>query len=190
MTTQLLSTRLRKRGESKNNCLVPAYASVASPKINENQLAQDIKTNCRQVTAGARSVRPTASALSVRPQKESIAFESKKQEIEVKRTLEGLEKKFSSLFIKLQSNLDELAKNSDHFNSIIWWMKSRTRKSDELSHVKTLDDAFEIIQPYFDFIDCRLIVDLSEEFPIKDKELVTKFKEYKKKLMSYVLQQK
>ncbi|XP_011408342.2 PREDICTED: uncharacterized protein LOC100639549, partial [Amphimedon queenslandica] len=152
---------------------------TALEKINENQLAQDIKTNCRQVTAGARSVRPTASALSVRPQKESIAFESKKQEIEVKRTLERLEKNFSALFINLQFNLDELAKNPSIFNSIIRWMKSRTR-SHELSHVKTLDDAFEIIQPYFDFIDCRLIVDLSEMFPIKDKELVTKFKEYKK----------
>ena len=149
---------------------------TALEKIEENQLAQDIKTKC----TGARPDRPRASALSVRPQKESIGFKTKEQEIEVKQTLEKLEQKFSSLFIKLQSNLDELAKNPDTFNSIIRWMKSRTRRSHELSHVETLDDAFEIIQPSFDFIDCRLIVDLSEEFPIKDKELVTNFKKYKK----------
>ena len=162
---------------------------TALEKIEENQLAQDIVTNlrepgpsCQDISCQVTSARSESdrSRSSVKPQKESIAFKTKEQEIEVKQTLEELEKKFSSLLIKLQSNLDELAKNPDIFKSIIRWLKSRTRKSHELSRVTTLDDAFEIIQPSYDFIDCRLIVDLSEEFPIIDKKLVAKFKEYKK----------
>ena len=166
---------------------------AALEKIEENQLAENIRTelskpacepgpSCQDISCRVTSARSESdrSRSSVKLQKESIAFETEEQEIEVKLTLEELEKKFSSLLIKLQFNLDKLAKNPDIFKSIIRWMKIRTRKSHELSRVKTLDDAFKIIEPSYDFIDCRLIVDLSEEFPIKDKELVAKFKEYKK----------
>ena len=148
-------------------------------KIGENAMAENIKSQLKggataSSKSGIRSTRPRTTS------KEEVAFSTQKEEIRVKNELENLEKKFSSLFIKVQSQLDEAAKNQDTFRNIIRWMGSRTGKTKELSDVRTLDAAFLIIEPYYDFIDCGLIVDLSEEFLGPDNEIVVKFKEHKK----------
>ena len=152
----------------------------ALEKIGENAMAENIKS---QLKGGASYSTASPKSGITRPRttpKEKVTFSTQEEEIGVKNELENLEKKFSSLFIKVQSQLDEAAKNQDTFRNIIRWMGTRTGKTKELSDVRTLDAAFLIIEPYYDFIDCRLIVDLSEEFLGPDNEIVIEFKEHKK----------
>ena len=54
----------------------------------------------------------------------------------------------------------------------------------QLSGITDLDELFKKLHPYFDFLDCELIVDMSEEFLIDkcfsedEKSLVSELKEH------------
>ena len=53
----------------------------------------------------------------------------------------------------------------------------------QLSSIIEFDEIFLRLHPYFDFLDCGLIVDMSEQFlndkPFGDNHLVTELKEHK-----------
>ena len=46
----------------------------------------------------------------------------------------------------------------------IRWIEHQMNWVGELSDVTDLNELFKKLHPYFDFIDCELIVDMSEEF--------------------------
>ena len=67
----------------------------------------------------------------------------------------------------------------------IRWIEHRMKWVGELSNVTDLNDLFMKLHPYFDFLDCELIVDMSEEFlndecfGKNNKILVSELKEHK-----------
>ena len=67
----------------------------------------------------------------------------------------------------------------------IRWIEHRMKWVGELSNVTDLNDLFKKLHPYFDFLDCGLIVDMSEEFLNDEcfgknsKILFSKLKEHK-----------
>ena len=70
----------------------------------------------------------------------------------------------------------------------IRWIEHRMKWVGELSNVIDLNDLFKKLHPYFDFLDCGLIVDMSEEFlndecfGKNNKILFSKLKEHKDKV--------
>ena len=80
--------------------------------------------------------------------------------------------------MKLKQSLKQASKRDpDLFENIEDWLESKYDKKIKISRVK---DIFSEINPYFDFIDCKLIVDLSETFLSNtDTDLVEEFQVYR-----------
>ena len=127
----------------------------------ENTLAQNII----KMIEGHPSV-PNASngaAVSATQQQE-IKFSTKKDEEEVSHSLTELHKSFTSLMTKVRRAFDKkVASDPELLIDLTRWIETYMNWSDKLTNA-SLNDTFNIIQPYYDFIDCNLIVDLSEEF--------------------------
>ena len=124
----------------------------------ENTLAQNIKKKIE----GHPSV-PNATVSTRSTHKEKIMFNTEDEE-EVSRSLIDLNKSFTSLMIKVRTAFDEkVALDHKLLINLTRWIEAYMNWNDKLTNA-SLNETFNIIQPYYDFIDCSLIVDLSEEF--------------------------
>ena len=74
----------------------------------------------------------------------------------------------------------------EQLDNLIIWLETYMHWNDKLTNA-SLDETFKIIYPFYDFIDCGLIVDMSEiclrDFKFGDNELsiVSELKQYKEK---------
>ena len=80
--------------------------------------------------------------------------------------------------MKLKQSLKQASKRDlNLFENIEDWLETKCNKNIKISSVK---DIFSEINPYFDLIDCKLIVDLSETFlSYSDKDLVEELQVYR-----------
>uniref|UniRef100_A0A1X7U753 Uncharacterized protein n=1 Tax=Amphimedon queenslandica TaxID=400682 RepID=A0A1X7U753_AMPQE len=134
----------------------------ALKKARENKLVGDIRRNLqRSVPRSARSY----SAVTTRPQSQAeVMFETAEDEKEILDTLIGLNKEFSTLMMHVRSGLQMKIKNDpEQLANLTIWLETYMHWNDKLTNA-SLDETFKIIHPYYDFIDCSLIVDMSEVF--------------------------
>ena len=155
-------------------------------KRRENKLVQDIRRNLQ------RSAPLSASsyiAVTTRPSQAEVMFETAEDEKEILDTLIGLNKEFSLLIMHVQLGLDEKTeKDPKILRGLTIWLKGymHWNKFDKLTNA-SLDETFNIIHPFYDFIDCRLIVDMSEFFLLDFKfgddglNIVSELQNYKEK---------
>uniref|UniRef100_A0A1X7TGQ9 Uncharacterized protein n=1 Tax=Amphimedon queenslandica TaxID=400682 RepID=A0A1X7TGQ9_AMPQE len=128
----------------------------------ENKLVQDIRRNLQK--SAPRSAR-SYHAVTTRPSSQAeVMFETAEGEKEILDTLIGLNKSFASLMRKVRTAFDEKeTSDSKLLIDITRWIEAYMNWSDKLTNA-SLDETFNIIHPFYDFIDCRLIVDMSEAF--------------------------
>ena len=106
-------------------------------------------------------------SLHVGPQKlvKTVMLESKEDEKQVKITLESLDRNFSLLMVAVRSSLDHKLQHQQLvLVDFIRWIEHRMKWVGQLSDVTDLNELFKKLHPYFDFLDCGLIVDMSEQF--------------------------
>ena len=115
----------------------------------------------------------------------TVILESKEEEKQVKTTLISLDRNFSLLMVAVRSSLDHKLQHQQLvLVDFIRWIEHRMKWVGELSGVADLNELFKKLHPYFDFLDCGLIVDMSEQFLndkyfIEDKiSLVSELKEH------------
>ena len=118
---------------------------------------------------------------------EEVKFETAEDEKEILQTLIDLNKEFSILMVHVRSGLKTKIKNDpEQLANLIIWLETYMHWNDKLTNA-SLDETFKIIHPFYDFIDCRLIVDMSEvflrDFRFGDDKLsiVSELKKYKEK---------
>uniref|UniRef100_A0A1X7SNA7 Uncharacterized protein n=1 Tax=Amphimedon queenslandica TaxID=400682 RepID=A0A1X7SNA7_AMPQE len=91
-------------------------------------------------------------------------FETAEDEKEILDMLIGLNKEFSTLMMHVRSGLQMKIKNDpEQLANLIIWLETYMHWNDKLTNA-SLDETFKIIHPFYDFIDCSLIVDMSEVF--------------------------
>uniref|UniRef100_A0A1X7TAU3 NACHT domain-containing protein n=1 Tax=Amphimedon queenslandica TaxID=400682 RepID=A0A1X7TAU3_AMPQE len=127
----------------------------------ENTLAQNIK----EMIEGRPSVPNVSSGAAVSTtQKKEIMFNTKEDEKEVLQTMKELNESFTNLVMELQTAFDEKeATDSKLLTNLTRWLEGYLNWSDRLTNT-SLNETFKIIHPYYDFIDCDLIVALSQRF--------------------------
>lgn len=109
------------------------------------------------------------------------------EEEEIKTTLESLDNDFSDLMVAVRSGLDYKLQNQQLFKDFKRWIEHKLKCVGELTNIDDPDVIFEKLQTHCDFLDCKLIVDMSERFLSDqcfgsgDKSLVDKLKTYLKK---------
>uniref|UniRef100_A0A1X7TSW3 Uncharacterized protein n=1 Tax=Amphimedon queenslandica TaxID=400682 RepID=A0A1X7TSW3_AMPQE len=116
-------------------------------------------------------------------------FETKKDEDHVLHSLIELKKEFASLMVKVQRAFDEkVASDAKLLTDLRRWIEAYmhwSEPNDKLTNA-SLDETFKIIYPFYDFIDCNLIVDMSKvflqnfKFRSDDKlDIVSELQQYK-----------
>ena len=95
--------------------------------------------------------------------REKIMFNTKEDEEQVLRPLIELSKSFTSLMTKVRRAFDKVASDPELLIDITRWIETKMHWNDKLTNA-SLNETFNIIHPVYDFIDCNLIVDMSEEF--------------------------
>ena len=114
----------------------------------------------------------------------TVILESKEEEKHVKITLVSLNRNFSLLMVAVRSSLDlKLQRQQLVLVDFIRWIEHQMNWVGQLSDIIDLNELFKKLHPFFDFIDCALIVDMSEVFLNdecfgKDKSLVNELKEH------------
>ena len=109
-------------------------------------------------------------------------LESEQDEKHVQITLENLDKDFSGLMFAVRSSLDHKIQHQQLvLVDFIRWIEHRMKWVGELSDINNLNELFKKLHPFFDFIDCGIIVDTSEKF-LNDEYIGTS--EDKKNLVS------
>ena len=94
-----------------------------------------------------------------------MKLEDAEEEKQVKLTLGCLDRNFSVLMVAVRSSLDHKLQHQQLvLVDFIRWIEHRMKWVGELSDVTDLNELFKKLHPYFDFIDCELIVDMSEQF--------------------------
>ena len=131
------------------------------------------------------------SSLHIGPRElvKTVVLENERKEEELQTSLEQLDKNFSVLMIAVRSALDlKLQHQQLVLVDFIRWIEHRMDWVGELSNVIDLNELLKKLHPYFDFLDCGLIVDMSEQFLndecFGDKDLVSQLKEHKVKCKS------
>ena len=150
----------------------------------ENTLAQNIK----KMIEGHPSAPNASNGAAVgTTQREEIMFNTKEDEEEVSHSLTELNKSFTSLMTKVRIAFDEkVASDPKLLINLTRWIETYMNWSDKLKNA-SLDETFKIIHPFYDFIECHLIVDMSEtflrDFKFDENELsiVSELKNYQKK---------
>ena len=97
--------------------------------------------------------------------REKVMFKTPEDEKEILCKLIDLNESFSSLIMHVRSGLDK--KNESDPKLLVnfkRWLEAHMKRNVKLTNASLLDDAFEIIDPFYDFIDCALIVDMSKVF--------------------------
>ena len=114
-----------------------------------------------------------------------MKLEDAEEEKQVKLTLGCLDRNFSVLMVAVRSSLDHKLEHQQLvLVDFIRWIEHRMKWVGELSDVTDLNELFKKLHPYFDFIDCELIVDMSEQFLNNEcfgedkKSLVSELKEH------------
>ena len=122
---------------------------------------------------------------------EKVTLENQEKEEELQTSLENLHRHFSKLMVVVRSSLDHKLQHQQLvLVDFIRWIEHQMNWVGELSDVTDLNDLFKKLHPYFDFIQCKLIVDTSEEFLNNEcygedkKNLVSELKEYMVKAKS------
>ena len=94
-----------------------------------------------------------------------VKLEDAEEEKQVKITLGRLDKNFSNLMVVVRSSLDhKLHHQQLVLVDFIRWIEHRMKWVGQLSDIVDLNELFKKLHPYFDFIDCELIADMSEKF--------------------------
>ena len=108
-----------------------------------------------------------------------------KKLLEIQTTLALLHRNFSLLMVAVQSSLDHKLQHQQLvLVDFIRWIEYRMKWVGQLSNIVDLNELFKKLHPYFDFIDCELIVDMSEQFLNNEcfgedkKSLVSELKEH------------
>ena len=92
-------------------------------------------------------------------------LESEEEEKQVITTLISLDRNFSLLMVAVRSALDHKLQHQQLVPvDFIRWIEHRMSWVGQLSDVTDLNELFKKLHPYFDFLDCGLIVDMSEQF--------------------------
>ena len=128
------------------------------------------------------------SSLHIGPRElvKTVVLENERKEEELQTSLEHLDKNFSVLMIAIRSALDHKLQHQQLvLVDFIRWIEHRMNWVGELSNVMDLNELLKKLHPYFDFLDCGLIVDMSEQFLndecFGDKDLVGQLKKHKVK---------
>uniref|UniRef100_A0A1X7UW08 Death domain-containing protein n=2 Tax=Amphimedon queenslandica TaxID=400682 RepID=A0A1X7UW08_AMPQE len=133
-------------------------------KRRENKLVQDIRRNLQK--SAPRSAR-SCVAVTTRPspQMKTVMFDTAEDEKGTLRTLIDLNKEFSILMMHTRLGIEEKTKKDSDciLHRLIIWLETYMHWNDMLTNA-SLDETFKIIHPFYDFIDCSLIVDMSEVF--------------------------
>ena len=149
----------------------------------ENKLVQDIMRYLQK-----KSLKLGRSCVTTSSQKKTIMFRTAEDEREILQTLIRLKKEFPILIMHVRSALQTKSENDSRLlGNLIIWLEAYMHWNDKLTNA-SLDEIFKIIYPFYDFIDCSLIVDMSEvflrDFKFRDDELhvsiVSEFNKYKK----------
>ncbi|XP_019859535.1 PREDICTED: uncharacterized protein LOC109587752 [Amphimedon queenslandica] len=151
----------------------------------ENTLAQNIK----EMIEGHPSVPNISNGAAVgTTRQQEIKFSTKEDEEEVSCSLTELNKSFTSLMTKVRTAFDKkVASDSKLLTDITRWIETYMNWNDKLTNA-SLNETFKIIYPYYDFIECSLIVDMTEVF-LKNFEfddnnmmnIASELKDYKEK---------
>uniref|UniRef100_A0A1X7SQE0 Uncharacterized protein n=1 Tax=Amphimedon queenslandica TaxID=400682 RepID=A0A1X7SQE0_AMPQE len=127
-----------------------------------------------------------AVATKLSPQAEAKLHTTEAEE-EVVLALIDLKKEFNFLMMHVRSGLQiKISKDPKQLKNLIIWLETYMHWNDKLTNA-SLDEIFKAIDPFYDYIDCNLIVDISEkflqDFKIGDSELniVSELKDYQKK---------
>ena len=114
-----------------------------------------------------------------------LTLQSEEEEKQINTTLKNLDKTFSVLMVAVRSSLDHKLQHQQLvLVDFIRWIEHRMKWVGELKDTVDLDEVFKKLHPYFDFIDCELIVDMSEQFLKNEcfgedkKNLVSDLKEH------------
>ena len=127
-------------------------------------------------------------AVATRPSAQAeVMFETAEAEGTILNSLTHLKKEFPSLMMHVRSGLKiKINNDPEQLANLIIWLETYMNWNDKLTNA-SLDETFKIIQPYYDFIDCSLIVDMSEvflqDFKFGDDELniLSELQNYKEK---------
>uniref|UniRef100_A0A1X7T2W5 Death domain-containing protein n=1 Tax=Amphimedon queenslandica TaxID=400682 RepID=A0A1X7T2W5_AMPQE len=127
----------------------------------ENTLAQNIK----EMIEGHPSVPNASNGAAVGTiQREKIMFNTQEDEKQVLHSLMELNQAFASLMTKVRRAFDErLASDPKLLIDLTRWIEAYKHWNDKLTNA-SLDEVFKIIYPFYDFIDCSLIVDMSKKY--------------------------
>ena len=150
----------------------------------EYKLVQDIKRNLQQRTTD--SVPPAKGQPdTVELPQEKVMFETPEDEEEILYKLIDLNESFSSLFMHVRSGLDKRSKSDPTLLvNLTRWLETYMNWNDKLTNA-SLDETFKIIHPFYDFIDCALIVTISKvfledyEFGRSELNIVSELQKYK-----------
>ena len=155
-------------------------------KRRENKLLQDIRRNLQKSAPRSAS---SYCAVTTRPsQKKTVMFHTAEDEREILHTLTDLNREFSSLMMHARLGLEEKTKDDSNciLHALTIWLETYMHWNDKLTNA-SLDETFKIIHPFYDFIDCSLIVDMSEvflqdfKFGVSKLSIASDFKNYKEK---------
>ena len=122
----------------------------------------------------------------------TVMLENEEKEEVLLTTLQDLDRNFSILMVAVRSALDHKLQHQQlALVDFIRWIEHRMKWVGQLSDVTDLNELFKKIHPYFDFLDCELIVDMSEQFlndecfNEKKRNLVSELKEHVVKAKSF-----
>uniref|UniRef100_A0A1X7TJP8 Death domain-containing protein n=1 Tax=Amphimedon queenslandica TaxID=400682 RepID=A0A1X7TJP8_AMPQE len=156
----------------------------ALSKRREKKLVQDIRRNLQK----SRLSSATGYAVTTKlPSQTVVRFHISEDEKEILRTLIDLKEKFSILMMHVRFGFQEKTeKDPNILHTLTKWVEAYMHWDDKLTDA-SLDKIFKILYPFYDFIDCSPIVDISEEFlqdfKFGDNELsiVSELRNYKEK---------
>ena len=134
----------------------------ALSRRRENKLVQGIRRNLQKSAPRSAS---SYRAVTIRPSSRAVVmFKTAEGEREILDTLIGLKKEFSILIMHVRLGLQMKIKNDfEQLANLTIWLQVYMHLNDKLTNA-SLDETFKIIHPFYDFIDCRLILDMSEVF--------------------------
>ena len=116
---------------------------------------------------------------------EMVKLEDEVAEKEIKSTIVSLDKHFSDLMVVVRLALDHKLQHQQLLLvEFTTWIEQRMDWVGQLNNINDLNKIFQKLHPYFDFIDCDLIVDMSERFLNDEyfgkekKSLISELKEH------------
>ncbi|XP_011407711.1 PREDICTED: uncharacterized protein LOC105314955 [Amphimedon queenslandica] len=165
------------------------WADVINALSNnkENTLVQDIRRNLQKIAP--RSARSHCDITTRRSSQAEVMFKTAEDEKEILDTLFALNKEFSLLMMHARLGLGKKTeKDPKILHKLTIWLETymHWNEFEKLANISS-DEAFKIIHPFYDFIDCSLIVEMSEIFlqdlKFGDDELsiVSELKKHKEK---------